>query len=299
MTATNDLMTLMRNWPRPVFVAIDGVLLPDVPGLTAKADVCPRSLFVEHSDPGTVRAGPWFASLDNRHLTNLLRIEGIETASVFWSGAVDEAVVFRHLRSINLVDIPRPADAPPDPFAADPETVLFRHWDPSVMALTLPVLEPVQRARLFGPMDAIALYAPSLGGARDAKRRMDWPEPNRGRIQISTVQMTGIAAAMTNRSRRTIAAFLRDAAPAETIGMDDMALIAFVADAETSGRELGLATERGLSRWAYLMLISGGAIATIEPARAFLTSIPGPPDERIDTMMLAVATELDRRAASA
>jgi hypothetical protein len=299
VTAIGNLMTLMRNWPRPVFVVIDGVLLPDVPGLTAKADVFPRSLFVEHSDPGTVLAGPWFAALDERHVNGLLRIEGIETAAVFWSGAVDEAVVFRHLRSLNLVDIPRPDDAPPDPFAADPETVLFRHWDPSVLALTLPVLQPAQRARLFGPMEAIGLFAPSLGGAREARRRVDWPEPDRGRIRISNAQMTGIAAAMTDRSRRRIAAFLRDAAQVETIGMDDMALIAFVADSETSGRALGLTTELGLSRWAYLMVISGGAIATIEPARAFLTSLPGPPDERIDTMMLAMAAELDRRAASA
>lgn len=299
MTEAAGLMALMRNWPRPVFVVIDGALLHGMPGVAAKADVFPRSLFVEHDDPDTVQAGPWFAALDERHLANLLRIEGIGTAAVFWGGAVDEATVFRHLRSINLVDIPRPADAPPDPFAADPETVLFRHWDPSVMALTLPMLEPGQRARLFGPMDAIALYAPALGGVRDARRRVEWPEPDRGRIRISAGQMDRIAAAMTDRSRRTIAAFLRDAAPAYTGGKDDQALMGFIADSDISGRALGLTTERGLARWAYLMLVSGGAIATIDPARVFLTALPGPPDERIGALMLGIAGELDRRSAAA
>ncbi|SIR47114.1 MULTISPECIES: DUF4123 domain-containing protein [Acidiphilium] len=299
MTAAADLLVVMQNWPRPVFVAIDGALLPDVPGLTAKADVFPRSLFVEQSDPTTVQAGPWFASLDERHLESLMRIEGIEMSAVFWGGPVEESTIFRHLRSINLVDVPRPTDAPFDPFAADPETVLFRHWDPSVMALTLPVLEPAQRARLFGPMDSLALYDPSLGGSRDAKRRIDWPEPTRGRIRISKTQLASIAAAMTDRSRRTIATFLRDAAPTETAYMDNAALDAFIADSEISGRELGLTTERGLSRWSYLMLISNGAIATIEPARAFLAAKPGTPDERIGRLMLGVADELGRRRSPA
>jgi hypothetical protein len=296
MNGTADLLAVMQGWPRPVFVTIDGALLPDVPGLTAKADIFPRPLFIEHDDAATVQAGPWFAALDERHLTNLMQIERIETAAVFWGGAIDEMAVFRHLRSINLVDVPRPADAPPDPFAADPETVLFRHWDPSVMALILPVLEPAQRARLFGPMVAIALHAESLGGSREAKRRVDWPEPAHGRIRISHAQMDSIAAAMTERSRRTIAAFLRDAAPTETEGMDDPALTKFIAGSETSGRALGLVTERGLSRWAYLMLVSRGAIATTAPVRSFLTATPGTPDERISTLMRGMATELDRRA---
>jgi hypothetical protein len=120
MSGAAALLAVMHGWPRPVFVTIDGALLPDVPGLTAKADIFPRPLFIEHDGAATVQAGPWFAALDKRHLTNLMQIEGIETAAVFWGGAIEEMAVFRHLRSINLVDVPRPADAPPDPFAVVP-----------------------------------------------------------------------------------------------------------------------------------------------------------------------------------
>jgi hypothetical protein len=296
MTTTTHLLAVMEQWPRPVFVVIDGALLTDVPSLVAKADVFPRSLFIEHDNPATMQAGPWFASLDERHLANLMRIERIETAAVFWCGAVEEAVVFRHLRSINLVDAPRPAGAPLDPFAADPERVLFRHWDPSVMALVLPVLDPAQRARLFGPMDAIALYASSLNGVREAKRRDNWPKQVRGRIQLSTAQLDQIAGAMTDRSRRSIMSYLREASPFETAIMNEQALLDFVTESEVSGRGLGLVGERALSRWAYLMLISSGTIAAAEPARAYLAG--GVANDRIDTLMLAIADEMDRRKAA-
>jgi hypothetical protein len=299
MTSADALLAMMQGWPKPVYVAIDGALLPDVPGVTRRADVFARSLFVEHRDPGTVLAGPWFAALDVRHLKSFLLIEGIETAAVFWGGAVEEAVVFRHLRSLNLFDIPRPADAPPDPFAADPETVLFRHWDPAMMALVLPVLEPAQRARLLGPMDVIGLHAPSLGGAREAKRRANWPAPEHGRIRLSVAQMEHITKAMIDGSRQKITAFLRDAAPLETAGIDEPALLIFVADCESNGRSLGLTTEQGLARWTYLMLVSKGAIATVEPVRAFMAKTPGTPDERVGALMLAIAHELDRRGVAA
>ncbi len=292
MTAPTDLLAVMRNWPRPIYVVIDGALLPDAPGLTAKADVFVRSLFIEHGDPATVQSGPWFAALDERHLESLMLIEGIETASVFWGGAVEEPVIFRHLRSLNLFDVPRPVDAPPDPFAADPETVLFRHWDPSVMALVLPVLEPAQRARLFGPMDALAIYAHSLDGAREAKRRETWPEPERGRIRLSVAQMEQITKAMVDRSRKTIAAYLRDTASAQTVTMDDRTLFEFIERSEIIGRSWGLVTEASFGRFAWLMLATQGGIATMEPVRAGIAAAGISPDQALRTLMDVMADQL-------
>lgn len=292
MTGTAELLAMMQGWPKPVYVAIDGVLLPDVPGVTGRSGISARSLFVEHRDPGTVLAGPWFAALDDRHLKSFLLIEGIETAAVFWGGAAEEAVVFRHLRSLNLFDIPRSADAPPDPFAADPETVLFRHWDPAMMALVLPVLEPAQRARLLGPMDMVGLYASSLGGAREAKRRANWPTPVRGRIRLSVAQMEQITKAMVEGSRQRIAAYLRDTAWAQTVAMDNKALLEFIERSEAIGRSWGLVTEAGFGRFAWLMLATQGGIATMEPVRAGIAAAETPPDRALGTLMGVMAAQL-------
>jgi hypothetical protein len=278
----------MRDWPRPIFAVLNGAAFDELPSVMAKADISPRSLFIEHDDPRMVRAGPWFAALDERHLTSLLRIDGIERATVFWGGLVDETEIFRHLRGLNLVDTPRPKDAPPDPFAADPETVLFRHWDPSVMALVLPVLEPAQRARLFGPMGAIAINVASMGGMREAKRQVDWPEAPRGRLQLSQAQMDRIAEAITERSHQRIAAYLREVAPPQTSVMDKDALLQFVTTTEAIGRGLGLVTERGLGQWIYLMLVSDRAILQTPQALAMLTDGTKPPDERIDDLLLGI-----------
>lgn len=298
MTGTAELLAMMQGWPRPVYVAIDGVLLPDVPGVTRRADVSARSLFVEHRDPGMIQAGPWFAALDDRHLKSFLLIEGIETAAVFWGGAAEEAAVFRHLRSLNLFDIPRPADAPPDPFAADPETVLFRHWDPAMMALVLPVLEPAQRARLLGPMDVIGLYASLLGGAREAKRRANWPAPVRGRIRLSVAQMEQITKAMVDGSRQRIAAYLRDTALAQTATMDDLTLFAFIERSEIIGRSWGLVSEASFGRFAWLMLATQGGIATMEPVRAGIAAARMPPDQALGTLMSMMAVQLRAQGSS-
>lgn len=294
MNEAAQLGLAMQGWPRPVFMTVDGSLLRDAPDVLRRADVVVRSLYMEHPNPAAVRAGPWFAALDQRHLDNVLRIEGIGGWAVFWGGAVDEAVVYRHLRSINLADLPRPRDAPFERFAADPETVMFRHADPSVLALVLPVLEAGQRARLFGPMSGIVLAASTIGGIREARRRRDWPEAPRGRLLLSQTQLDRIAEAMAERSRRKVAGFLRDAAPAHAARMDEPGLMAFVAETETSGRALGLTTERGLGRWAYLMLVSQGGIAGSAPARRWIANGVGTPDERIGQLLLGIAGALHR-----
>ncbi|HTU89774.1 MAG TPA: DUF4123 domain-containing protein, partial [Gemmataceae bacterium] len=233
----------------------------------------------------TVRAGPYLAALDRPRLGAFLRVDGIANAAVFWRADATEPVLFRHLRSINIVDIP----GDPQPPAAKTRTVLFRHYDPSVMAIVLRVLTPAQRARVFGPAEAIALYAVSVGGARSAKRQPDWPKPENGRLHLASAQMEPVAAGMDLRSRHAIAAFLRDAAHDATAPMDDAALLNFVEDSNAKGRELGIATERGLARWAYLILITRGEIADSKPARHMIADGRDAPDIVVGNLLLAAA----------
>ena len=205
------LAARLGEWSGRLHAVVDGAQFDDVGATLAAAGLGSRSLFLEQSG-SVVTAGPFLARLDERGLSHLLRIPGAAAACVFWGGAIKEPALFRHLRGLNLADIPRPPGPPDAPFAALRETVLFRHWDPSVLAITLPVMEPAQRARLLGPTEAIILDA--SGAPLVARRREDWPERVRGRLRFSAAQMAAITDAMTAGSRRAIASYLRGSAPA-------------------------------------------------------------------------------------
>ena len=277
---------------------IEGGHYRNIADVLARADLAARSLFLEHRDPGIVAAGPFLVPLDARKLGRLLRIEGIDAACVFWGGDVAEPVLFRHLRSLNLTEIPRPADAPHDPFAPAADSVLLRHWDPSVMALLVPVLEPAQRARVFGPMARLVLFDAASGRALEATARADWPPPARGFLRMSPEQMERIADAMAGGSRAAIAGYLRETAPDQTAAMDDAALLAFVARSEAAGRGWGLRTEAGFGRFAWLMLATGGALVRMGEVRDYVAAPDGRPDRRIKAVMSAVAAQPASHGAS-
>ena len=108
-----------------------------------------------------VRTAPRLAQLDRRALDRLLSIDGMTERAVFWRyDAADEPALFRHLRTLNLVEIPKSPEGatdPPDIFAETTRTVIFRHWDPNIIELTLPIMTPQQLRRFFGSAQAIAI----------------------------------------------------------------------------------------------------------------------------------------------
>ncbi|EKM98001.1 DUF4123 domain-containing protein, partial [Acidocella sp. MX-AZ02] len=107
------LADILVEWPRPVFAVLDGAKYDDLPALLRQVDVAARALFLEYrGNAGVVRAGPHLALLNERRLRNLLRTEGIEGAAVFWRvEEPDEPAFYRHLRTLNLVEIPAPPPA--------------------------------------------------------------------------------------------------------------------------------------------------------------------------------------------
>jgi hypothetical protein len=279
-----DLAARLAEEPMPIYAVIDGAKFSDLPTRLATIGVAPSSLFLDQRDSSVVQAGPFLARLDAHRLMALFRIDGIEAATVFWSAPTDQTVFYQHLRRLNLADIP----LSPERGAG---SVLFRHWDPAVMALVLPTLEPAQRAQLFGP--AVAMVMASPEGVLVTRRRDDWPEPARGRLRFSATQMAMIADTMAARSRRAIAAYLRETAPDKTASLDQMALLDVVRRSETVGRELGLTTERAFGQFAYLMLISDGRIADSIPARTYLAGSADSPDLAVGRLLLAMAYTLD------
>ena len=281
--------------PRPDcrHAIVDGGRFDDLSALLQSAGIQARSLFLDAGDRKRIEAGPFLARLDPAALPRFLAIPEIATACVFWLGPIEEGVLFHHLRGLNLIELPRPRTSG-DVIGPATETVLFRHWDPSVMAMTFRVLEPAQRARVMGPAAGL-LLSDDGGQARLGTRRTDWPEPARGRLRLSPQQLAAMDDAVIRRSHRAIAGYLRSSAPEQTRAMNDAALHRFVRHAEADGRSLGLSRERALGQFCYVSLVGGGQVERLPQTRRFLMHGPGRADERMDQLMRAMAAEAGRR----
>ncbi len=281
--------------PRPDcrHAVVDGARFDNAAAVLGGAGIQARSLFLDAGDRARIEAGPFLARLDPAALPRFLALPGIGAACVFWLGPIEEAVLFQHLRGLNLIELPRTGTAS-DTIRPATETVLFRHWDPSVMAMTFRVLEPGQRARLMGPATGLVL-SDDDGKAYMGTRRADWPEPARGRLRLSPRQLAAMDDAVVRRSHRAIARYLRSSAPEQTRVMDDAELGRFVMRAEADGRSLGLTRERALGQFCYVSLVGKGEVERLPETRRFLMHGPGSADERMDQLMRAMAVEAGRR----
>ncbi len=291
------LSEMLAEWPAPIFVVLEGALFPNLPELLRQASIPARSLYLEYgNNASVVRTAPRLAQLDRRALDRLLSIDGMTERAVFWRyDAADEPALFRHLRTLNLVEIPKSPEGatdPPDIFSETTRTVIFRHWDPNIIELTLPIMTPQQLRRFFGSAQAIAIEGAK--GAAQAKHRDHWPAATRSRLQFDATQMSALADAMSQRSRRDVAAYLREVAPERVAQMNELELLAWLNDNERQGRAAGLTTERALGQFASLSLLSRGEFARSASALDYLRAAPDGADPAIGRLMVAVASQLEQ-----
>ena len=113
---------------------------------------------------------------------------------MFWSCPAGEEALYQHLRRLNEVLFPRRhhdetgfSDAgEPDviePAGLTHERLLFRHWDPRVLASVAPLLDADQSARLLGPGQGCALdagYGRGVSTIMRPSRLPDAPVARRG-----------------------------------------------------------------------------------------------------------------------
>jgi Domain of unknown function (DUF4123) len=281
------LRAVLDKAPRPLFAVLDGALFDDLPGDLEKAGFSSRSLFLDHADIEFERAGPWLLALDDeRALDHAHALATAQPCAVFWSCAEGEMVLWRHLRTLNEALIP--LEGEPDP-QIDPQAqyqrVLFRHWDPNVLAALMPVLDAAQFARVLGPAAQIAANAPDYGGLRRIPRPDDLPLAPQGPLRISQDQMEGLTDAMVHSSRLKIARYLKRNVPSHFSGVDDAFCWGTTLASDKSADELGIETERGRARWAYLMMLSDGKVAEMKQARDFVRFGGNDPDDQVKALM--------------
>ena len=154
----DKLRAVLAAFPGQGFAVVDGARFENLPALCKAHRLFARSLFLDHADIEVEKAGPWLIGLAQAPdaTERLLGLVGKEPAAVYWCCDMGEAILYRHLRTLNMARVPSwSADGeagPPDPSAATTyQTVMFRHYDPRVLGSIMPVLDAAQFARVLGP----------------------------------------------------------------------------------------------------------------------------------------------------
>jgi hypothetical protein len=243
-------------------------------------------------------------------LQRLMELTGGSAALVIWIGGEDvgEASLWRHLRTLNMVLIPRQflpdgpsraAAAANDDDGLTHEAVLFRHFDGNVLAEVLPVMDAAQFSRFFGPANALMFYSPDHPASNGSHTRRavlpdDVPPAVPGLLRLSDQQMRGIESARLDRASRRIANYLREAAPLQTQSFSDRELTLRAKQWATDARLHGVSSEAALGRWSYLELISGGAVGKSSEVKK-LFAVPDAsvsPDKRVQLLMQATIEQV-------
>ncbi|MCV0397643.1 MAG: DUF4123 domain-containing protein [Rhizobiaceae bacterium] len=293
------LATAVGAMPDTRFAAIDGAWFDDLQRdlLLARLNFVP--LFREVRDQPAQAASPYLVELRNRvEIEEVVALVAGRPAVVFWSWpeGSDRPIeeMARHLRGLNLVEIPAGAD---DPEAeekaaarASPqpqwETVLFRHTDPNVLAGLLPLFGPAQVSRLLGRATHLLFDAPDYrfeapGGEslRGAPRPADLPLPPHGMLRINPQQYELLTRRQTHVSRLEIMDYLRENATEEVADQDDRTLFESVREADEVALELGMESGEARGLFAYLSVTTGGTSLQAPEIRDAFSSGAATPDD--------------------
>lgn len=264
-----------------VHAVVDGGHFDDLPGMLCRAGIEGRSLFRAGVAADVRRGGPWLVGLAAPAAHDFVGDLAAEApCAVFWSFSGDEEVLWRHLRTINEVLLPLEVSRG-GASEAGSEQVLFRHWDPNVLAAVLPVLTPSQLSRFLGPAEIVLMNAPDYGGPKRARRPDPPVPPAPGLLRFDAAQIERLRQAMLHSSRLRTARFLRGHVPPHFSGIDDGFVWGATLASEKSANELGIRTEQGRTRWAYVMMMSDGRSADLPEVRAYITDGRDTPDNRV------------------
>ena len=293
------LARVVARMSGPVFAVVDGGHFADLPALLAGAGLAARSLFLGHGEREAERSGPWLVPVAGEaDAARVLGLVGDLPAVVFWSCPAGDVELYGHLRRLNMAQLPVWAAAGkegPEPgVEADLgwEAVLFRHWDPSVLGALLPVLDEGQFARVLGPAGELAFFAEDYGGTKRVVADPDWPVQPPGMLTITAEQVGALTERRVEAQRRRIVAYLREVTGGELAGASDADVRAHVLHCEAGARELGLVTEGGRCRWAYLVYATRGQVAREPELIRLIRHGDQVPDAQIEGLMDAAIRAL-------
>jgi hypothetical protein len=244
-------------------------------------------------------------------LETLIQLTGDAPAAVFWIGdaTLSESALWRHLRTLNMVLIPREYDSGPDEpspeshpagIAETHEAFMFRHGDGNVLAEVMPVLDAAQFSRVFGPAKALIFLAPDHPRAdgsslRSAVLPEDAPAARPGLLKLSMAQMEEIENIRLGGSRRETLTYLREHAAEETAHMSDAQLYQEVVKIEARALDLGFVSMTAHLLFAFLSVTGSAEVIEGEEFAEYVEKSGKHPDDAIngafDGMISAAETD--------
>lgn len=231
-------------------------------------------------------------------------------SAVFWECHDGEEALYRHLRSLNTVKIPRekvdiPADGTEAPHEPDDgyETVVFRHADANVMAQILPALYAANFARVIGRARTI-LFSP------DAQWSELHPEPFvASRRDVPAVVRTtplildkATVDRIEDQRRKAVVRenrlFVSRHLPPELKSMRLEDIDGFVEDGLAGAAAFSIREKAAVQRWSYMSVVTRGAINRDDKVRRFMTSetFGASPDGKTKQLMDAFIHGLRKNA---
>jgi Domain of unknown function (DUF4123) len=266
------------------FAVMCGTMFDDLPAVLDASNLGHVPLYLEAENAAGLAAGPHLVALPSlAHAETVVRIASDRCAMVFWSwpGSID--TLRRHLRGLNLVTIPSESGMRQD-------TVIFRHWDPNVLAVTLPELTANQQSRFLGNSGGLTYNASEHGGVVNLARPDGLPPPSLGILQFNAAQLAATNQRRLSASFLRIATYMRDVASAQTASMTDQSLLDTIGQFDFEARSLGLTTEQDVARWSFLQLLTGRSL--LEDANVLgvfaATDVVLTPSERLDRLLASV-----------
>ena len=169
--------------------------------------------------------------------------------------------------------------------------MLFRHAGGNVLSQVLPVLDPSQLRRVFGPTVGAVFLSPEFPGttgspARRALRPPSAPTLRPGLLTLSPDQIAAIEARRLMRTKRRIGHHLEPILMRELGETGSRQALAAhpIDEAVEEGHRLGIRSEAGLAKWCLLQVPSGGTIGRAPQVAGYMTSkrLDVPADRHID-----------------
>lgn len=292
MNDEDSLLIAAEALEPQLFAVIDGGKFDDAEAALASAGLSGRPLYLEGADPGVrAAAGHLVALTDRRDLRAVIALAKPREALVIWSWPSGFMALYRHLRTINLVEIPNEARARAVQHGEDVsdmpeyEAVLFRHWDPTVLASLLPLLDEPQRARFLGPAAGLAFHSTPHGGLQSPSRSSDAGSMSQsGMLRFTSAQFQQLDVLRQAAVYREVADDLLLAWPDHIAPMGDAELIEFVKQTHRTAETFGLTTSHSLT---YLCLITLMITPSTDFSLALRASLASPefgmnPDDRME-----------------
>jgi hypothetical protein len=271
----DDLGFVLRRLPGHIFAVLDGAHFNNLPARLREVGLEYFPLYVDETDAPQLNTGPHLVVCRTGYAVEQVRDVAAGAPTVVWwswpdTGAEPEIEIYRHLRRLNLMDVPwsygqqsAPRDGALHTYGTA-EPVLFRHSDPDVIAALLPVLVPPQKARLFGGANAVVFQPTNCAEVVHVRN----PVPNLpvpfGRLRLSTEQFAELNAAYGVSLRRcALVDFGKQLSP----GMPRVLRESRIKDAVTRAESYALATREQV--WDFIRMdLRYGARFELEKARS-------------------------------